>query len=97
MPTRIHLLTGSVRLVGRSVINMSLGADRRLGDTSFLDRGAQALVDAGIFVAVASGNSNIDTDNFSPARAPGVCTVGATDAQDRRAPFSNWGPIVDVL
>ena len=76
---------------------MSLGADNREGDASFLDRAAQGLVDQGIFVAVASGNANVDTNIFSPARAPGVCTVGATDSSDRRATFSNFGSIVDVL
>lgn len=76
---------------------MSLGAENRQGDASFLDRAAQGLVDQGIFIAVASGNSNIDTNNFSAARAPGVCTVRATDSSDKRASFSNFGPIVDVL
>lgn len=83
--------------VGRAVVSMSLGADNRQGDATFLDRGAQALVNQGIFVAVASGNSNVNANVFSPARAPDVCTVGATDSSDRRASFSNFGAGVDVL
>lgn len=83
--------------IGRAVVSMSLGADRRAGDTGFLDEATAALADIGVFVTVSSGNANVDTDLFTPARVPQVCTVGATDRNDRRGDFSNFGPLVDVL
>lgn len=55
------------------------------------------LVSSGIFLAVAAGNEGTDARYSSPASAPTVCTVGATDILNRLAFWSNWGPIVDVL
>lgn len=46
---------------------------------------------------MAAGNGNLDASLFSPASEPSVCTVGATDASDARAQFSNYGPLVDVF
>lgn len=57
---------------------------------------ADAMVNAGVFVAVAAGNSNVDAGQTSPASAPLVCTVGATDSNDVRAEFSSYGPVVDI-
>ena len=73
--------------------NMSLGG----GFSQAVNDAADAIVDAGIFLAVAAGNSGADTDGFSPASAPKACTVGATDISDAIADFSNVGPAVDVL
>lgn len=73
--------------------NMSLGG----GFSQALNDGADALVDAGVFLAVAAGNSGADSANFSPASAAKVCTVGATDNSDALASFSNYGADVDVL
>lgn len=46
---------------------------------------------------MAAGNDGLPAELFSPASEPTVCTVGATDASDARASFSNWGPDVDVF
>jgi cerevisin len=45
----------------------------------------------------AAGNKNDDAANWSPARTPGAITVGATDAYDTKASFSNYGSVVDVF
>ncbi|KAG6860045.1 hypothetical protein C0995_016501 [Termitomyces sp. Mi166 len=50
----------------------------------------------GPWVQTAAGNENMDANEFSPARAPAGITVGATDIDDKRASFSNYGPQVDV-
>ncbi|KAJ3568777.1 hypothetical protein NPX13_g6301 [Xylaria arbuscula] len=48
------------------------------------------------FVAVASGNDNSDAENTSPASEPSVCTVSASDENDGKASYSNYGAVVDL-
>lgn len=54
----------------------------------------------GVLFIVAAGNSsdNIDENPFSPAviARPNVLCVGAVDADDRLANFSNFGSVVDL-
>lgn len=76
-----------------AVVNLSLGG----GASSSLDAAVQALVDQGITVVAAAGNSAADACNASPARVPGAVTVGATTASDGFASFSNFGSCVDLL
>lgn len=76
---------------GPSVVNMSLGG----GASDAMDAAVQTLIDLGIPVAVAAGNSAADACLVSPARTPDVMTVGAVDAADTRAAFSNFGNCVD--
>ncbi|MHA6281091.1 S8 family serine peptidase [Salinimicrobium sp. CAU 1759] len=57
---------------------------------------------AGIHFAVSAGNADRDACEYSPARVPGVLTVGASDVQDRIASYSstsgsNYGSCVDVF
>ncbi|MEY4606383.1 MAG: hypothetical protein RLY45_1143 [Actinomycetota bacterium] len=78
------------------VVNMSLGGT--LSPT--LNAAVKAVVDAGITVVVAAGNTFAGGQpacNFSPGSTPSVITVGATDRTDTEASFSNFGPCVDVL
>ncbi|KAJ2998646.1 hypothetical protein NUW58_g255 [Xylaria curta] len=51
---------------------------------------------AATFVAVASGNQNVDAANTSPASEPSACTVSASDDNDAKAGFSNYGSVVDI-
>jgi len=76
-----------------STANLSLGA----GFSSTVNAAADALVLAGVFTAVAAGNSNANASNYSPASAPLVTCVGATSSSDIRAYFSNWGFRVDIM
>ncbi|KFA62440.1 hypothetical protein S40285_06096 [Stachybotrys chlorohalonatus IBT 40285] len=75
------------------VVNMSLGGSA----SSSINAAAAAISSAGMFLAVAAGNSARDAATFSPASEPSACTVGATDASDVLAVFSNYGSLVDVL
>lgn len=58
---------------------------------------AAALVESGVFLAVAAGNSGADAANYSPSSTPQVCTVAATTINDTRISWSNYGTIVDIL
>lgn len=72
---------------------MSLGGSR----STAVNSAAANAVSAGVFFAVAAGNSAANAANFSPASEPTVYTVGATDSSDRLATFSNFGTSVDIL
>ncbi|KAJ9643375.1 subtilisin-like serine protease [Coniosporium tulheliwenetii] len=78
---------------GKSVGNLSLGGVR----SAAMNAAAAAAVEAGLFLAVAAGNSAVTAELASPASEPKVCTVGASDASDRQATFSNYGLLVDVF
>jgi subtilisin family serine protease len=75
------------------VVNMSLGG----GASAALNAAVQEVIDAGLLVVVAAGNSNADACYESPASAPNAITVGATDSADVRASFSNYGSCVDLF
>jgi Subtilase family/Peptidase inhibitor I9 len=75
-----------------AVANLSLGGDPSLA----VDQATAAAVAAGIVMAVAAGNENVDACGSSPARAPSAITVGATDRLDVRSSFSNFGACVDL-
>ncbi|KAI9901667.1 hypothetical protein N3K66_003484 [Trichothecium roseum] len=74
------------------VANMSLGG----GFSQASNDAADAMVKAGVFTAVAAGNSNVDAKDTSPASASMVCTVAASDENDAKADFSSFGDVVDI-
>jgi len=76
-----------------SSANMSLGG----GKSTTLDLAVNAAVDNGIHFAVAAGNDNADSCNYSPAAAEKAVTVGASTLLDERAYFSNFGKCNDIF
>jgi cerevisin len=76
-----------------SVANMSLGG----GKSRTLDIAVNAAVDVGLHFAVAAGNDNADSCNYSPAAAENAVTVGASTLGDERAYFSNFGTCTDIF
>jgi subtilisin family serine protease len=80
---------------GASVLSMSFGGPGDVGVPEFF----QALVDdatqAGAVCVAAAGNDG-DSVRVYPAACDRVLSVGATDPDNLRAEFSNWGPWVDV-
>jgi subtilisin family serine protease len=77
----------------RGVANMSLGG----GATKSIDDAVQGVIDAGVPVVVAAGNDDNDAVYYSPARVADAITVAASDINDTRAWFSNYGSLVDVF
>lgn len=76
-----------------STANMSLGG----GKSPTLDLAVNAAVDLGLHFAVAAGNDNADSCNYSPAAADKAVTVGASTLADERAYFSNFGKCNDIF
>ncbi|MFM7755718.1 MAG: S8 family peptidase [Actinomycetota bacterium] len=76
-----------------AVANMSLGG----GASASVDDAVRKLVAAGVTVVVAAGNSNVDACTASPAREPSAVTVGATQSNDARASYSNYGACLDIF
>ncbi|XP_071849597.1 uncharacterized protein [Apostichopus japonicus] len=76
-----------------AVGSMSLGGTA----SATMDAGVQGMIDNGIQVAVAAGNEDTNACNKSPARTLDAITVGATDSDDVRAYFSNYGTCVDIF
>ncbi|BDG03793.1 S8 family serine peptidase [Anaeromyxobacter oryzae] len=75
------------------VINLSLGC---LGCYSQTEQDAFAAVRAaGVVVVAAAGNENSGTASY-PASYAGVISVSAVDIQRAKAPYSNFGPNVDL-
>lgn len=76
------------------VLNLSLGGYGSCSATT------QAAIDkartAGATVVVAAGNSSADAGSFTPASCRGAVTVAATDRRGARAPYSNYGTVVDL-
>lgn len=76
-----------------AVANMSLGG----GASTSVDTAVSNLVNAGVTAVVAAGNDNRNACNYSPARAATAITVGATQSNDARASYSNFGSCLDIF
>jgi hypothetical protein len=75
-----------------AVVNLSI----QLEYSPSANQAVAALVERGIFVAVAAGNYGSDVSGTSPGSEPSACTVGAMTSSDQTAYYSNWGELVDI-
>lgn len=73
------------------VANMSLGG----GISNALNDAVNSATD--VIHVVASGNSNANACNFSPASATGAYTVNSMQRGDSRSSFSNFGTCTDIF
>ncbi|WP_158539603.1 S8 family serine peptidase [Meiothermus sp. QL-1] len=78
------------------VINLSFGGEGTCPPGSPWYEATQRVLRQGVVLVAAAGNQNRPAEGFEPASCPGVIAVGATDALNRRAPYSNYGPRVDL-
>ncbi|KAI0752918.1 serine protease [Daedaleopsis nitida] len=79
---------------GNTIIaSMSLGGPA----SDAVDSALNSASAMGVAFAVAAGNDGVDARNTSPARAASAITVGATDINDSRAGFSNYGSVVNIF
>lgn len=81
---------------GAGVINLSVGTEVSVVGVDPLSRLCANLVEAGVVVTVAAGNTGPRPRTIgSPGSAPRVITVGATDLLDQVTSFSSRGPTVN--
>ncbi|MDB5101615.1 MAG: peptidase [Cyanobacteria bacterium RYN_339] len=85
---------------GASILSMSLGGP---SSSKALEDAVKYAQSKGVLIVAAMGNSGNESVSY-PAGIPGVMPIGATDINDKRASFSQYGkhisvsaPGVDVL
>lgn len=76
-----------------AVANLSLGGYHN----AQLDAAVRNSIASGVTYTVAAGNDGLQAGLYSPADVKEAITVGATDKNDARAAFSNYGPAVDLF
>ncbi|WP_230986795.1 S8 family peptidase [Cohnella fermenti] len=77
---------------GANVINMSLG---NYASAEFLHDAVKYAHDKGVVLVAASGNDNTDRPGY-PAAYPEVFAVAATNEDESKAEYSNYGDYIDV-
>jgi cerevisin len=78
----------------KGIINMSLGG----GFSRAINKAVEYTLknNEHFYIVVAAGNEDSNACSTSPASANGVLTVMASDTDDERAWFSNWGSCADI-
>lgn len=76
-----------------AVINLSLGG----GLSTAFNQAIKVAYQNNVTSVVAAGNEDQDANNSSPSSAPEAITVGASDENDARASFSNFGSVLDFF
>jgi len=76
-----------------AIMTMSLGS---YGQSQSAKVAVDTLVNGGVTVFVSAGNNDIDSCGKTYAFIPNAIAVGASDSNDRRAWFSNWGACNDI-
>jgi serine protease len=107
LPVRVFGLGGEISTDGlieaigysaarkADVINLSLGS---LVPTQDVVSQVFSVLDANpkLVIVASSGNSNLDGSGY-PAAIPGVLSVGASNLEGNRSPYSNYGRRLDVI
>lgn len=75
-----------------AVVNLSFGGSI---NTSVDSAVTNSINSGGLIYVIAAGNNNVDVSTVSPARVTAGLTVGASDQNQYRAGFSNYGNGVD--
>ncbi len=76
------------------VINLSLGGSGSCSAT--MQSAINGAVSRGTTLAIAAGNSNANTANFTPANCNNVIAVASVTSTGQRSSFSNYGALIDI-
>jgi subtilisin family serine protease len=76
-----------------AVTNMSLSGDFDAG----LNAAITNSIASGVPYTIAAGNDGLDACTTSPSSTPLAITAGASDSNDTRPAWSNWGTCVDIF
>jgi subtilisin family serine protease/membrane-associated phospholipid phosphatase len=90
----VDWVTGNHTVGVPAVANMSISGS---GPNTTLESAVRNSIADGVVYTVASGNSNTDACNVSPARVAEAITVNASTTTDSRASFSNFGSCTDIF
>lgn len=78
---------------GAKVINFSIGGS---SDSAALTAAIDYAISHNVIFVTITQNDGTDTITF-PGRLPQCITLGATERNDTRASFSNYGPAIDLV
>lgn len=92
-----HIIQGIVYAAnnGARIINISI-EQLETGKSNALQWAVDYAYKKGVLIVVASGNQGRDTATNSPSGLERVITVAATDTNDKRMGFSNWGKYIKL-
>ena len=76
------------------IINLSFGG---AGYSSTLHQAIAAAQAKGVIVVAAAGNDKLNAGKIYPAAFKDVVTVGAVQKDLKRAPYSNFGAVIDIM
>ncbi|MGW0916012.1 S8 family serine peptidase [Streptomyces sp. NPDC002784] len=79
------------------VVSLRVLDDAGAGTTAQLDAAVRISIASGVTYTVAAGNDGLPAGLSSPAGVRQAITVGATDREDARAGFSNYGSALDLF
>lgn len=77
------------------VINMSFSV-QSLSGSSTRDSLTRTLISKGVTIVTSAGNKNVNAKYYYPANIDGVITVSASNKNNKKADFSNYGKCVDI-
>ena len=81
------------------ILNMSLVVNVTGDSTStrnYFENVVSELDKKGCTIVSAAGNKNEDASSYFPASIPQVITVAASDSDNNKATYSNYGSVVDI-
>ena len=78
---------------GARVINLSVGGKNQ---TDLEQAAIDYAHSRGAVIVVAAGNEGVNIQDFGPAAHEDVITVSATDMDDKRASYANWGAGIEI-
>ena len=77
------------------IINLSIGLFEYC--PASLQDAIDSVTERGVIVVSAAGNARVATQFYAPGGCANVISVAAGDARGQIAPYSNFGPEVDIL